>query len=61
MYLNVLRPYLNNSLKLVQVKEEISSLLKVKNGVTQGSVSGPFLFIVVINDSFYLCLAKPHS
>ena len=42
--------YLNNKKQYVMVDDHNSNLLNITCGVPQGSVSGPILFIIYIND-----------
>ena len=48
--LNLLNSYLSDKQKFVQINNIKSSLLPVKTGVPQGSILGPLLFIIYLND-----------
>ena len=47
---NLLKSYLNNRQQFVMFKNESSKLNDISCGVPQGSVLGPLLFLVYIND-----------
>ena len=52
-FLNVLQNYLTNRKQRVTICGQSSDWLRVNASVTQGSILGPLLFLIYINDQKY--------
>ena len=48
--INLIKSYLSNRSQVVKINDKMSHRLSIERGVPQGSILGPLLFLVFIND-----------
>ena len=51
-YLNSFKSYHTNRKQYIEIKDFETEMLNIKCGVSQGSILGPLLFIIYINNFF---------
>ena len=56
MFNNLLKSYLTDRYQYVEYKSARSPTKSIITGVPQGSILGPFLFLIYINESIYLSI-----
>ena len=49
-FLSLLKHYLENREQTVVLRDQTSEWRKIMSGISQGSVLGPLLFLICIND-----------
>ena len=54
---NIFKPYLNQRKQFVSINGTLSDILKILSGVLQGSILGPILFNILVED---LCTNTPN-
>jgi hypothetical protein len=59
--LDLLTSYLSDRYHCVKIDGQISEFLEIESGVLQGSVLGPLLFLIFINDIYKVCPGSEES